>query len=85
MSPYDLCKWVRNKRIFFSDKDFTIDGLLEYGKQCSSISSEVLETIKEEHNDHINYQPVCSAWQKERCALLGLTLVHVNHFPAIND
>ena len=25
------------------------------------------------------YQPVCSVWQKERCALLGLTLVHVNH------
>ena len=62
------------------DKDFTIDGLLEYGKQCSSsISSQVLEITKEDHNDYINYQPVCSEWQKERCALLGLTLVRVNH------
>ena len=61
----------------FSDKDFTIDTLLEYGKQC--ISSRVLEITKEEYNDYINYQPVCSEWQKEKCALLGLTFVHVNH------
>ena len=58
MSPYDLdelCEWVSN--FFFSDKDFTVDGLLEYGKQCSSIniSSEVLEIIKEEHSNNINY------------------------------
>ena len=32
-----------------------------------------------EHNGHINYQPVCSEWHKERCALLGFTLIHVNH------
>ena len=83
MSPYDLdelCEWVRNKS-FFIDKDFTIDGLLEYEEQCSSssISSRVLEITNEEHNDHINYQPVCSEWQKERCALLGLTFIRVNH------
>ena len=58
MSPYDqdeLCEWVRNKRSFFIDKDFTIDGLLEYEEQCSSssISSRVLEITNEEHNDHI--------------------------------
>ena len=38
MSPYDLdelCESVRNKRSFFIDKDFTIDGLLEYEEQCS--------------------------------------------------
>ena len=84
MSPYDLdelCEWVRSKRSFFIDKDFAIDGLLEYEEQCSSssISSRVLEITNEEHNDHINYQPVCSEWQKERCALLGLTFIHVNH------
>ena len=69
---------------FFSDEDFTIDGLLEYGKQCSSRSSEVLE---EEHNDNINYQLVCSAWQKERCALLELTIVceSLSLDTAIND
>ena len=77
MSPYDLdelCQWVRNKRSFFSDKDFTTDGLLECEKQCSSssISPKVLEIAKEEHNDNINYQPVCIVWQKERCAYLGL-------------
>ncbi|KAL5489508.1 hypothetical protein EMCRGX_G018606 [Ephydatia muelleri] len=62
-------------------EDFTIDGLLEYEEQCnsSSISSRVLEITNEEHNDHINYQPVCSEWQKERCALLGLTFIRVNH------
>ena len=86
MSPYDLdelCEWVRNKRSFFIDKDFTIDGLLEYEEQCSSsssssssISSRVLEIT---NNDHINYQPICSEWQKERCALLGLTFIRVNH------
>ena len=67
---------------FFYDKDFTIDGLLEYEEQCSSsssISSWVLEITKEEHNDHINYQPVCSEGQKERCALVGLTFISVNH------
>ena len=40
MSPYDLdelCEWVRNKISFFFNKD----GLLKYGKQCSSISFEV--------------------------------------------
>eukprot|EP00731_Ephydatia_muelleri_P025158 Em0017g241a len=50
----------------------------QYEEQCSSsssISSRVLEITKEEHNDHINYQPVCSEWQKERCALLGLTFI----------
>ena len=66
---------------FFIDKDFTIDGLLEYEEQCSSsrISSLVLEITKEEHIDHINYQPDCREWQKERCALLVLTLVCVDH------
>ena len=85
MSPYDLdelCEWVRN-RSFFGDKDFTIDGLLEYEEQCSSssssISSRILEITNEEHNDYISYQPVCSEWQKERCALLGLTFILVNH------
>ena len=52
------------KEVFlFIDKDFTIDGLLEYEEQCSSnssISSRVLEITNEEHNDHINYQPVYS-------------------------
>ena len=52
MNPYDLdelCEWVRNKRSFFVDKDFTIDGLLEYEEQCSSsISSQVLEITNEE-------------------------------------
>ena len=69
------------KEVFFIDKDFTIDGLLEYEEQCSSssISSRVLEITNEDHNDHINYQPVCSEWQMERCALLGLTSIHVNH------
>ena len=83
MSPYDLdelCQWVRNKRSFFSDKDFTTDSLLECEKQfSSSISSKVLEITKEEHNDNIKYQPVCSVWQKDRCALLGLALVRGNH------
>ena len=84
MSPYDLdelCEWVRNKSFFLNNKDFTIDGLLEYEEQCnsSSISSRVSEITNEEHNDHINYQPVCSEWQKERCALLGLTFISVNH------
>ena len=56
------------KVFFLIDKDFTIDGLLEYEEQCSSsssssISSRVLEITNEEHNDHINYQPVCSEWQ----------------------
>ena len=92
MSPYDLddlCEWVRNKRSLFIDKDFTIDGLLQYEEQCSSSSSSrlsrVLEITNEEHNDHINYQPVCSEWQKERCALLGLTFIRVNqpHHPSM--
>ena len=81
MCPYDLdelCQWVR--MFFFSDKDFTTDGLLECEKQCSSsISSKVLVINKEEHNDSIKYQPVCNAWQKEKCALLGLALVRGNH------
>ena len=69
MSPYDLdelCEWVRNKRSLLFDKDFTIDGLLEYEEQCSSssISSRVLEITNEEHNDHINYQPVCSGGKR---------------------
>ena len=67
------------KEVFFIDKDFTIDGLLEYEEQCSNISSRVLEITNEEHNDHINYQPVCSEWQMERCAFLGLTSIRVNH------
>ena len=70
------------KEVFLIHKDFTIDGLLEYEEQCSSsssISSRVLEITNEDHNDHINYQPVCSEWQMERCALLGLTSIHVNH------
>ena len=82
MNSYDLdelCQWVSNKRIFFSDKDFTIDGLLEYEEQYSSISPQVLEIRRAEHNDIIIYQPVCNVWQKERCALLGLTIVRVNH------
>ena len=55
------------KEVFLIHKDFTIDGLLEYEEQCSSssISSRVLEITNEDHNDHINYQPVCSEWQME--------------------
>ena len=60
MSPYDLdelCEWVRIKEVvFFVDKDFTIDGLLEYCS-TSSVSSRVLEITNEEHNDYISYQP----------------------------
>ena len=33
LMSYYLGEWVRNERSFFPDKDFTIDGLLEYGKQ----------------------------------------------------
>ena len=41
------------KEVFLIDKDFTIDGLLEYEEQCSSssISSRVLEITNEDHND----------------------------------
>ena len=46
----------------------------------NSISSQVLEITKEKHNDYIiNYQPLCSEWQKETCALVWLTLARVNH------
>ena len=68
MNSYDLdelCQWVSNTKIFFSDKDFTIDGLLEYEEQYSSISPQVLEITRAEHNDIIIYQPVCNVWQKE--------------------
>ena len=71
---------VNNKISFFSDKDITIDGLLEYEEQCSSISSQALEITRAEHNYIINYRPVSSVWQKDKCASLGLTLVRVNHF-----
>ena len=80
MKPYDLdelCQLVDNKIRFF--KDTTIDGLLEYEEQCSSISSQALEITIAEHKYIINYRSVSSVWQKERCALLGLTLIHVNH------
>ena len=79
----ELCEWVRNKRSFFIDKDFTVDGLLEYEEQCSSSMQYIISGFRDyqrrEHNDHIKYQPVCSDWQKERCALLGLTFIRVNH------
>ena len=41
---------------------------LECEKQCSSISLNVLEITKEEHDDNIKYQPVRSVWQKEVCS-----------------
>ena len=47
----ELCQWVSNKRSFFSDKDFTIDGHLEYEELYSSISPQVLEITRAEHYD----------------------------------
>ena len=39
-----------------------------------------IEIVDAYHTDSILFQPTCSAWQQEKCRILGLSFIRSNYF-----
>ena len=70
----DFCQWIYDARDRCFDGGVTMEKLLSSQAHGNSI-----EIVDANHTGSILFQPTCSAWQQEKCRILGLSFIRSNY------
>jgi hypothetical protein len=69
----DFCQWI------YDSRDRCFDGVTMEKLLSLQAHGNSIEIVDADQTDSILYQPTCSAWQQEKCRILGLPFIRSNY------